>query len=70
MVIPCMHRGWGTAQHRLQAAAEVRPEESCGQSVAKATAGEVDKLQLVVVKKTWHREVMAAIRCKRTLQHR
>lgn len=69
-VTPCMHRGWGSAaQHRLQTPAEER-SESCRQSVAKETAGEVDKLQLVILKKTWHRDTIASIRCKRTLQHR
>lgn len=38
--------------------------------MAKETAAEADKLQLVILKKTWHRDVIAAIRCKRTLQHR
>lgn len=69
-VTPCMHRGWGTAQHRLQAPTGETPEESCGHSVAKETAGEAEKLQLIIIKKTWHRDVIAAIGCKRTLQHR
>lgn len=67
---PCTHRGWGTAQHMLQAAAEGKAEESWGQSEAEETAGEVDKLQPVVVKKTWRGDMITAIRCKRALQHR
>lgn len=68
-VTPCRHRGWGTAQRRLQTPAE-ETSESCRRSVAKETAGEEDKLQLVILKKTWHRDVIAATRCKRTLPHR
>lgn len=49
---------------------QMRRHQSCRQSVAKETAGEVDKLQLVILKKTWHGNMIAAIRCKRTLPHR
>lgn len=56
-------------QARLSSA-EGKPEESWGQWAAEERAGEVDKLQLVVIKKTWCGETIMAIRCKMTLQHR
>ena len=38
--------------------------------MAKEAAGEVDKLQLVVIKKTLLGDMITAIRCKRALRHR